>query len=232
MNNKHEIIFENTFKLKLYEFPVDLFDNLKKKVKDFEKNTFFKEKIKNFNKTLAGNLEEEYRFDFDKDIDIKKFILSETNDYYNEFYNIKNSNLIIKDSWINFQKKYEYSPLHTHDGDLSFVIWISIPYDLEKELNYKNCVNSNCPSNSLFSFLIVNNFGNIVTQHINVDKTFEGKMIIFPSKMHHQVYPFYTSNNYRISISGNLISKSFSYTASKNTINIMNSDLKNKFIYE
>ena len=31
-----------------------------------------------------------------------------------------------------------------------------------------------------------------------------GKMILFPSKIYHQVYPFYTSDEYRISISGNV----------------------------
>ena len=37
----------------------------------------------------------------------------------------------------------------------------------------------------------------------NVDKSFEGKILMFPSYMQHQVFPFYTSDDYRITISGN-----------------------------
>jgi hypothetical protein len=37
-----------------------------------------------------------------------------------------------------------------------------------------------------------------------VDKTFEGKIAFFPSKLSHCVYPFYSSDGIRISISGNI----------------------------
>ena len=37
-----------------------------------------------------------------------------------------------------------------------------------------------------------------------IDKSWEGVMILFPADTAHQVYPFYTSDDYRISISGNL----------------------------
>ena len=37
-----------------------------------------------------------------------------------------------------------------------------------------------------------------------VDKTWEGMMLMFPSKLHHSVYPFYTSDEKRISVSGNI----------------------------
>ena len=49
-----------------------------------------------------------------------------------------------------------------------------------------------------------------------IDKAWEGTMILFPSSLNHNVYPFYTSDDYRISISGNLnqklsTKKTFSY---------------------
>jgi hypothetical protein len=57
--------------------------------------------------------------------------------------------------------------------------------------------------------------GRIVQNRIEVDKSWEGTMIMFPSSLHHMVHPFYTSDEYRISISGNLIVSSkkntFSY---------------------
>ena len=47
------------------------------------------------------------------------------------------------------------------------------------------------------------NYGVKATQ-IDVDKSFEGKGFMFPSKQSHMVYPFYTSNEYRITVSGNI----------------------------
>ena len=38
----------------------------------------------------------------------------------------------------------------------------------------------------------------------DVDKSFEGKGFMFRSSQAHTVYPFYTSDDYRISISGNI----------------------------
>ena len=111
----------------------------------------------------------------------------------------------IKDMWINFQKKHEHLRLHEHSGNLSFVMWVQIPYDLQKELKLSNCKHLHDSSNSLFNFVHTNIFGQIVDKPILVDKSYEGTIIIFNSNLRHIVYPFYTSDDYRISISGNLI---------------------------
>jgi hypothetical protein len=45
-----------------------------------------------------------------------------------------------------------------------------------------------------------------VGQHIiEADRSYENKMIIFPSSLQHCVYPFFTSDDYRISLSGNIV---------------------------
>jgi len=157
------------------------------------------------NNKLAGNLEKEYSTDRSKEI-LEKDLITLANEYHehsqenNHYLNWK-----IKDLWINFQKKYEYNPMHDHAGDLSFVLWISIPYDLKEELSLPNCKNSNTPANSLFEFIFTDFLGRIVSNRINVDKSYEGTIIMFPSALHHTVHPFYTSDDYRISISGNLV---------------------------
>jgi hypothetical protein len=46
--------------------------------------------------------------------------------------------------------------------------------------------------------------GKIVQHDMCVDNTWEGKMALFPADLNHIVYPFYTSEDYRISISGNV----------------------------
>lgn len=107
------------------------------------------------------------------------------------------------DCWINFQKKYEYNPIHHHNGAFSFVIWYQIPYYKENEIKYgagrleKSNVNG--------SFLFIYPQENLVGINVlDIDKTKEGYMAIFPSKLQHMVNPFYTSDDYRITISGNI----------------------------
>ena len=36
-----------------------------------------------------------------------------------------------------------------------------------------------------------------------VDKSFEGKMLMFSANQLHEVYPFYTSDDLRVTVSGN-----------------------------
>ena len=160
--------------------------------------------FKKYNKELAGNLEKEYSTHKSQEI-LKPYLISLANEFHkhleeNEHY----PQWDIKDLWINFQKKYEHNPLHDHGGVLSFVLWVQIPYFVKDELLHPNCINSNTPSNSLFEFVCTDFMGKIVQHRIGVDKSWEGTMIMFPSSLHHMVHPFYTSDEYRISISGNL----------------------------
>lgn len=161
--------------------------------------------FKKYNKKLAGNLEKEYSTHKSQDI-LRHYLISLANEFHkhsaeNEHY----PQWDIKDLWINFQKKYEHNPLHNHTGVLSFVLWVQIPYHLKNELSHPNCINSNTPSNSLFEFVYTDFMGRIVQNRIEVDKSWEGTMIMFPSSLYHMVSPFYTSDDYRISISGNLV---------------------------
>ncbi len=173
------------------------------------------------NDTLAGNIEKEFTLGESQKI-LEPYACSLANSYIELF---KNNSLYAKlpprfdkqylnddlesvysfdGAWINFQKKYEFNPIHHHVGDYSYVLWIQIPYDLEKELSLSNCVNSNTPSNSIFDFSFTNTAGEIIEHPLRIDKSWEGVMVLFSAKMKHQVHPFYTSDDYRISIAGNL----------------------------
>jgi hypothetical protein len=44
----------------------------------------------------------------------------------------------------------------------------------------------------------------IVHESLDVDKTMEGIWLYFHQSLNHIVYPFYTSDDYRITISGNI----------------------------
>ena len=112
--------------------------------------------------------------------------------------------LKLSSNWVNFQKKYEFNPVHNHSGLFSFIIFHKIPYDYEEEAkdwNGKTSVNNVA---SCLQFLYVDILGHIQTHQIKVDKSFEGKILFFNAKQNHCVYPFYTSDDYRITISGNI----------------------------
>jgi len=97
--------------------------------------------------------------------------------------------------WVNVQKKHEFIPLHHHDGICAWVVWIKIPYDINEETQNNSCA-------STFSFAYFSSVGTLMIHTIPVSKEMEGTIIMFPSSLHHQVYPFYTSDDVRMSISG------------------------------
>jgi hypothetical protein len=55
----------------------------------------------------------------------------------------------------------------------------------------------------MFAFLYSDSIGGINPFSIPVDKNMENNVILFPSNFYHMVYPFFSSDGYRISVSGN-----------------------------
>ena len=53
------------------------------------------------------------------------------------------------------------------------------------------------------TFVYTDVIGNIRSLAIPMEKEFSGNMVIFPSRMKHQVYPFYECEEDRISVAGN-----------------------------
>ena len=169
-----------------------------------------KGKIPN-NENLIGHIKEEYKMT-NIDYDFQNFIIKAsftgvTNKWMSKYSFLTEDRPIVFESmWCNFQRKYEFNPPHTHSGLLSFVVFVKIPYDLEEEHKVYPDVKTNPTipiATSKFCFLNPNGTG-ISMDVINVDKSFEGKGFIFPSTQYHEVYPFYTSDDYRITVSGNL----------------------------
>jgi len=125
-------------------------------------------------------------------------------DYYPK-ENPNNNDLKVESVWVNMQKKLEVNPLHNHDGTLSFVAWLHVPFKLEDERNMENCKNSRTMElSSTFQFVYNTTLGTIANAPLFVESGWEGIIVMFPSKLLHMVYPFQTSDDYRISIAGNL----------------------------
>ena len=155
---------------------------------------------------LVGQIEKEKVFPHELfPNDIKNIILQGCKQYIQTYIIPQNRYILnFNDTWINFQRKGEYQPVHNHTGDLVYVIWIKVPYDIENERNLPHAKNSNLNVAASFQFVLTNYFNKIDNLLLSVDKTYEGTMVIFDAKLYHCVYPFFTSDEYRISISGNV----------------------------
>jgi hypothetical protein len=105
--------------------------------------------------------------------------------------------------WANFQRKGEFNPHHIHFGLLSFVLWVKVPYLIEEENDLVVGVNPKEKRPGNFTFTFCNALGEVCPHDLPVDRTWENVVIIFPAQLPHLVYPFYSSDDYRISMSGN-----------------------------
>jgi hypothetical protein len=164
--------------------------------------------LKTSNHTLAGNIAKEYQLDQDSINAYESVLLPYARSYIENNRCLFKSNydkLKLKSSWVNFQKKYEFNPIHYHDGIISYVIWVKIPYHFKDEVTNISVQYSNTPLAGSFQFLYNDILGNITTHNINCDATMESTLLMFPSQLRHAVYPFYTSDDYRITISGNFL---------------------------
>lgn len=169
-------------------------------------------KAKPYNKALAGQIKKEYsltkNFNLVEDISLsmaEKYLESfEHRNVINPRLARNDWELELDDVWINYQSKYEYNPIHYHSGILSFVIWMKIPYtiDWEKMVHPGNKARNNHAGN--FEMYYTDIFGKIRNQAVVIDKRNLGTICIFPSQLNHAVTPFYSSDDYRISIAGNI----------------------------
>jgi hypothetical protein len=187
------------------KIPDDIFNSLKLVIED--------KSVKN-NANLAGNIEQEFKLD--KYIPVlEKYLLDEIGndstlmDYMKIDFkcNTENRLFALTDIWVNFQKKHEFNPIHNHEGVFSFIIFIKVPFLNEEQLQKKPGRNSNQECAGHLEFIHAGFLGNIDTIKYAVDKTWEQKMLIFPAKLFHCVYPFYGTDEERITISGNVLFK-------------------------
>jgi hypothetical protein len=201
--------------------PQDVFKTVEEEVSEIIKTNF--EYATKYNASLAGAIEHEYRLHKCEYI-LNKFFKQVIPEYWrlnNDFKKAKqqyqiyrNKSMLSKpDLWCNIQKKYEYNPVHNHAGDLSFVLYIKIPYDLKEEAEQPHIKNNSDKVLPSFTFLCPS-IGNVInaagqrllveSYTLTLNRSHEGMMLIFPAWLQHMVSPFYTSDDYRISVSGNL----------------------------
>jgi len=186
-----------------FEIPADLFNHLLEIIKD---------KSVPYQSDLAGNIKEEYN--------LKKycyllndFILQKINESEDmngflqqmDFVAPNKQSLKLTNLWVNFQKKYEFNPFHNHSGLFSFVLFMQIPFDMEEELQVApGRGNKDIPGHLQFLSLDSSAKSGISENSFPIDRAWEATGLLFPATLNHLVYPFYSSDDYRITISGNV----------------------------
>lgn len=156
------------------------------------------------NNNLAGQIADQITFMLRNDLE--DFVFKFANSY-TALQNIKINSIEKHDTWLNLQKKHEYNPYHYHTGNLSYVLWVNVPYLMQNEDQVENTLRSRKPANGRFEFTYLSTTQTILSQRLQVDKSYEGKLILFRSSLRHCVYPFFTSDELRISVAGNLFYK-------------------------
>ena len=185
--------------------PPDIYQTLNQEIVDIHNDDSNTMKM---NDALAGQITKEYQITKSLPL-LNPFLEEMARQYQNhwDYYPKENQNKDLKvDSvWVNMQQKLEINPLHNHEGELSFVAWLNVPFKLEDERNMENCKRSRTVElSATFQFVYNTVLGTISNCPMFVEKGWEGRIIMFPSKLLHMVYPFQTSDDYRISIAGNL----------------------------
>ena len=164
------------------------------------------------NKTLVGHINNSYKLE-DIDNIFWKNTLSPLCDKYGDSFDNMGRHIPVEGKhpyylnnwWVNYQKQHEFNPIHNHFGLISFVIWMKIPTDWKEQHELPFAKNSNGPVASDFQFTYTDILGHVQDYSIPMDSDKEGVILLFPSRLRHQVYPFYNCDKERISISGNII---------------------------
>lgn len=173
------------------------------------------------NYKLAGVFEGEY---YIKHSDtFNKFITDSIETYIDRINEVGNywgldstSSVDIVEQWINLQGPRDWNPMHSHSYDYSYVFWHKVPFTFENEqvVNPKAKTSGNFNLGD-FSFhypdlekgrkvgpsglrTVINN------TKLGIDNKGEGNFAIFPAWLQHSVEPFYSSDEFRVSFSGNL----------------------------
>jgi hypothetical protein len=200
----------------LFKLPQQMIDYL------WERIDIAKKKQVCYKKNLAGNISHSYILEDPQNViipNLNNIVFNQVdNPKMFEYMSMEISNIYrriglnamlkpyLSGLWVNFQKKGEFQPIHDHSGMFSFVIWMDIPYNYKDEAKLP-FAKSNCtpPRGGNFTFTIPDGTSRSVREEIiEMSPEMNGYCCFFPSDLSHQVYPFYTSDKDRISISGNI----------------------------
>lgn len=164
---------------------------------------------------LAGNISRS-EYIVDKDNWFYENVLKENSEYlyFGEATNYHSVHIAktappplftLEKLWVNYQKQHEFNPPHCHRGIYSFVVFMKIPTHWQEQHALPFSAISNAPCASNFQFIKGEGQGPVTTHNFTLSPEDEGRMLFFPSWLVHQVFPFYGTEEERITVAGNII---------------------------
>ena len=160
-------------------------------VESLEQNIFY---------ILAPHIREYVKF-FTEKIKLSGNTGYDTDD--NEIRDYSKLNFSLSALWFNYMTKNEFNPMHLHTGLISGVLMIKVPEEISQEhISIPIESNARCPGMLEW---IRTGYGSGFYRKYPV----EGEIYLFPSELHHQVYP-YASDVERITASFNVAEINFS----------------------
>ena len=178
--------------------PFLYFTNLEKKELDKIKKLCSK-KSKDYRENLAGLIKHEHKIDVKKLFPIiAPYVESYAQGHTSYTAKPIGKNIELISAWVNYMVKGESNPLHSHDEDLSFVIFTKIPEKLREEYF---ATKGNAKPGMINFVISLQNDKSFIKEHSFFPEV--GSFFIFPASLHHYVNAFQCEGE-RISISGNL----------------------------
>ena len=180
-------------------------DFLWKRIEESKKN--------NFKHTLAGNISQSFEIEDTEDYFLKEVLSKLVVEYRRAFgkdpirnQNLNDNSLKLNGFWANYQYQNEFNPYHHHGGVYSFAIWLKIPYHWKEQnqLPFLDGMKDDDKKASIFEFEYTDSLGGIRNYGYRLDPSREGEMLFFPAALRHTVYPFYNTEEPRVSVAGNL----------------------------
>jgi hypothetical protein len=188
----------------------DMVDHLWKMIKRAEKD---QERYKH---RLAGNITQSFGLDDDGDYVYREACLPLIEAYRNSnggsdpvrnFVQMhKGAPLLLTEFWVNYQHQTDFNPFHFHGGVYSFAVWMKQPTSWEEQCKlpqFQEIKKDNRKAGT-FEFQYTDSLGGIRSMSYQLSPEFENCMVFFPASLMHSVYPFYGTDEPRISVAGNL----------------------------
>ena len=184
---------------------------------NFLNDAISEENRENWNPHLAGNISKSELIK-DKDNWFFKSVIKKLTErmFYRNWENFSRYHIGVEEGeplpefemdtfWVNYQKQYEFNPLHNHDSLCSFVIFMKIPTHWKDQHALPRSANSVVPLASNFSFVWSDPGTNELFKHyFPLSPEDDGRLLFFPGWLQHEVFPFYECEEERVTISGNI----------------------------
>ena len=156
----------------------------------------------------AGKMEDkQFAINDDENIFTEKVLIPMTENYFSAYgtpFKHKSSHfhqMTFSRFWGRLSKDGDYQSIHDHQGVFTFVVWLRIPFEGKVERKIQPGFR---PEAGDFVLVYPDTCGALQKRTWVLGPGAEGKMLFFPSDLNHIVYPHYSTEEYRISLAGDI----------------------------